>query len=135
MPFRELLHCTLLRIEATSRYRVCIVLLSSPLLQCTLPSQHLPYRVLYVQVVKALVELSSVDVAAVNLMGRTPLHLAALSLRPEVCNVLIDAMEASTGERPVGVNAPVDLLGLTPAAIAGKGAPLLARPRRHLSRY
>lgn len=127
MPFRELLHCTLLRIEATSRYRVyCIALLS--LLQCTLPSQHLACRVLYVQVVKALVELSSVDVAAVNLMGRTPLHLAALSLRPEVCKVLIDAMEASTGECPVGVNAPVDLLGLTPAAIAGKGAPLLACP-------
>ena len=58
------------------------------------------------------------DAKAVDVRGRTPLHLAAKYLRPEVCAMLYDEMKKMDEVPPVGASAPVDLRGWTPAMYA-----------------
>lgn len=68
-----------------------------------------------------------------DLLGRTPLHLAAMAVAPElarledssisaaeqreVCVVLRESMAAETGVDPTGEDAPVDLAGATPLGL------------------
>jgi len=80
--------------------------------------------------VKALLSAPGINVYDlvwnVDLLGRTALHLAAESGQLDICDILLDAM-AVGGERPVGIRAPTDLSGLTPAAWCARGAPQGAR--------
>ena len=59
---------------------------------------------------------------AVGVDGKTPLHVAARFLRPEICQLLHDHMKEANvnGNAPVGEHAPVDLKGFTPSVYAGK---------------
>lgn len=64
----------------------------------------------------------ALDVRAVDLQGRTPLHIAAERGHAEACKVLKAAMAGRSGGKPVGKAAPLDLAGRTPLAwSASKG--------------
>jgi len=67
-----------------------------------------------VELLKGLAD-SGADVMAVDIAGRTPLHIAAMCLRKAACSCLLELAVPT----PIGSDAPVDLLGMTPAACAG----------------
>ncbi|CAN0388307.1 unnamed protein product [Ascophyllum nodosum] len=66
--------------------------------------------------VKALLKVPGVSVWSVDLQGRTALALAAEGGHLELCLLLKERMEAESADTIVGINAPIDLAGMTPLA-------------------
>jgi serine/threonine protein phosphatase PrpC/ankyrin repeat protein len=68
---------------------------------------------------KVLFEVEGVSAWIRDLQGRTPLHIAAGKGKEECCSYLRKKMASEPGKfDPVGVNAPIDLGGYTPAGYA-----------------
>jgi serine/threonine protein phosphatase PrpC len=65
------------------------------------------------QICSALIDEFRMDPSCVDLLGRTPLHLAAENLQEQTCQALVARMGDVLGE-----HAPRDMAGVTPAAVA-----------------
>lgn len=53
-----------------------------------------------------------------DMQGRTPLHIAAMAGQEQTCRFLLFSMEKERRTLPVGIYAPVDLMGDTPLGLA-----------------
>lgn len=79
--------------------------------------------------IRELLDRKEVSSWVRDMQGRTPLHLATReeSKNEAACLLLKEYMIAETGVDPTGVNAPRDLLGLTPIAHAQYGIERIGR--------
>lgn len=68
-----------------------------------------------------LLQFPGADVEIVDKYGRQALHIAAYHGHADICTLLTQKILEVTGKNPVGENAPVDLIGWTPAAFSMRG--------------
>ena len=71
--------------------------------------------------IQRLLECSGATITIVDKYGRQPLHVAAYYGHADMCKFLYEQIYEMSGKHPVGENAPLDIVGWTPAVYSVRG--------------